>query len=584
MTTPRTRRFLFWALLSAAVTLSITPDRAFGQGPAGAVIPPGGTPVPERTPAAPPSVGPGTTLGPAPRASTDPALARPVAIRSVEFEGATAFPRDRLEAVAGPLTGPAVPLSRVDEARVAILSLYREAGYGFTAVDATLERDGRLRLIIGEAEIVEVQLDGDIGPAGNQVLRFLENLKGIRPIDLASLERWLLLAEDIPGVSVRTIIRPAGTTPGALTIVAQLSRQIVSGFVNADNRAFRRTGPQEALAAAQLNSLTALGERTEFSFYYANGMTAIFGQASTEFFVGGSGARVRLYAGTGQSTPSAPLRDIGYEGTTSVAGIAGFYPVIRRRQQNLTLSLAFDAIESEIEVDAEGGGKRVLSRDNLRVARLGGDWAIFDQLLGDERTAVNTVQLRLSQGLSGLGASESGSPFLSRANAQTDFTKITFELSRTQMLFSPWPGASVALMGIVAGQWSNDVLPQAEKFYLGGNRLGRGYYLGEVTGDSAIATTIEVQFAMPYEAPIFGRPVRMDPMVYGFWDWGKTRENQPQDPDRWISSIGVGARMNLTEYAEFQLEGVRRYQTRPNGALGEELNDYAVFWRVLFRM
>lgn len=570
--------------LCASSLLSLTiSGHVQAQGPAGAVIPPGGTPIPEMSPPSPPAVGPGTSVGPAARPSTDPALARQVTITTVEFVGATAFPPDRLAAVAGQLVGT-VPLSRVDEARIAILNLYRDAGYVFTAVDATVERDGRLRLTVAEAEIVDVRLDGDIGPAGQQVLRFLENLRGVRPLDIATMERWLLLTQDIPGVSVRTVIRPAGTTPGALTMVAQLSRQVVSGFVNADNRAFRRTGPEQALATVALSALTGLGERTEFSLYYAAGYTSVFGQASTEFFTGSSGARVRIYAGTGASTPSAPLRDIGYQGTTTVAGLAGFYPVIRSRQQTLMVSLAFDVIESEIEVDNAMGGHRVLSRDSLRVARLGGEWAIFDQLLGDDRGAVNSIQLRLSQGLSGLGASDSGDPMLSRANAQTDFTKISFEVSRTQLLFAPWTGATLALMGIVAGQWSNDVLPQAEKFYLGGNRLGRGYYLGEVTGDSGIATTVELQLGMPYEAAVFGRSVRIDPTVYGFWDWGQTRENQPQDPDRWISSIGAGVRMNLTEHAEFQLEGVRRFQRRPNGAAGEQLKEDAVFWRVLFRL
>jgi hemolysin activation/secretion protein len=569
------------AILLFACALVMLPRASLAQGPAGVVIPPQGTRVPDIAPLQPPRVGPGARPG-AIAPSADPTLARTVTVSSVAVEGATAFPQARLDAAIGTISGT-VPLQRIEEARVAILNLYREAGYVFTVVDASVERDGRLRLTVGEAEIVEVRLDGDIGPAGTLVLNFLENLRGVRPIDTATLERWLLLAEDIPGVSVRAVLRPAGTAPGALSLVAQVGRQSVTGYIAADNRAYRLTGPQQGIAAVQFNSFTSLGEQTELQLYYANGRTSVYGQASTEFFVGSQGARVRVYAGTGETTPASPLRDIGYQGTTTVAGMAVSYPLIRRRQQTLTIAAAFDVIDTEIKLEDSPFGDQVLSQDSLRVVRVGGQWAVFDQLLGDSRSAVNVVSLRLHQGLSSFGASAAGSPLLSRAGAQPDFTKITFEASRTQSLFSPWTGANLALMGLVAGQWSNDILPQAEKFYLGGARLGRGYYAGQVTGDSALAATAELQLSIAYETSLFGQSMQIDPMIYAFYDWGETWENAPLDPDRQISSAGLGARFGLTRHAEFQVEGVRRFDRQPNGAAGDRLSADAFYWRVLMR-
>lgn len=560
----------------------MSPGATLAQGAAGAVIPPQGTRIPEIAPPQRPQVGPGARPGEIPAPSGSPELARMVTITAVTVGGATAFPPAQLETVIGPISGT-VPLQRIEEARIAILNLYRDAGYVFTVVDAVVERDGLLRLNVGEAEIVEVRLDGDIGPAGTQVLRFLENLRGVRPIDTETLERWLLLVEDIPGVTMRAVLRPAGTVPGALSLVAQVGRQAVTGYVTADNRAYQLTGPQQGLAAVQFNSFTSLGEQTELQFYYANGATSLYGQASTEFFVGSQGARVRLYAGTGETTPSAPLRDIGYQGTTTTAGISAAYPLIRRRQQTLTLAAAFDMIDTDIKLTDTAFGDQTLSQDSLRVLRVGGQWAVFDQLLGDNRSAVNVLSLRLHQGLTGLGASASNSPLLSRAGAQTDFTKVTFEVSRTQSLFSPWNGANLALYGLVAGQWSNDILPQAEKFYLGGARLGRGYYAGQVTGDSALAATAELQLSVAYEATLFGHAVRIDPMVYAFYDWGETWENQPLDPNRQISSVGIGTRFALTQYADFQFEGVRRFNQQPNGSAGEDLKADAFYWRVLMR-
>jgi len=553
--------------------------------PAGAVIPPGGTPVPAIRPEAPPSVGPGGQgLAPPVAPSDDPALARTVRVTAVSVEGATAFPSATLLAHAPP-PGPAVALRQIEATRAAILNQYREGGYAFTTVDAVLSRDGRLRFVVGEGHITEVKLDGDIGPAGVQVLRFLNRLTEVRPLDIATMERYLLLAGDVPGVALRSVLRPASTGGGALTLVAQVARKAVGGYVTGDNRGYRLTGREQGLAAVQFNSFTSFGERSELAMFYANGHTQVFGQAGTEFFVGSSGTRVRVYAGTGSSQPADPLRSIGYEGTTTVAGLGVSYPVIRRRQQTLILSGAFDVIESETEADGPNGIQERLSRDHLRVVRLGGDWSVFDLLAGDARPAVNGLTLRLSHGLSGFGASDSDDPMLSRSGARTDFAKVNFEASRVQTLFRPWGDATVALQATLAGQWADDVLPQAEKFYLGGSRLGRGYYSGEITGDKALAFSAELQLFFPLEVAAWNMPVRIDPTFYAFYDVGQTWENQASDPNRRIASAGIGLRASLTEYVEVQVEGVHRFDTKPNGtsAFVEPEPQNAVFWRALMR-
>jgi hemolysin activation/secretion protein len=505
-----------------------------------------------------------------------------VIVNSVFVEGATAFPAEQLRAAAGALSGT-VPLTRIEAARAAILARYREAGFVFTAVDAIAERDGTLRLVVTEAEIVDVRLDGDIGPAGAQVLRFLRTVLGQRPVDIATLERALLLAQDVPGVSVRTLLRPAGTAPGALDLVALVTRQPISGYATADNRGYRLTGPEQGIASIQFDSFTALGERTELTVFGASGRTQLFGQLSNAFFVGASGLRVRLYAGRGEARPSGALRALGYEGETTVAGGAVLYPLIRQRSRTLMLSAAFDAIDSRIDVDDVNGAARRLSRDQLRVVRLAADWSSFDVLLGAARPATNVASIRLSQGIAGLGATRRGSAELSRAGAEVDFSALSFLLSRTQAVFSPWQDATVAVQLTLGGQWSNDVLPASEKFYLGGTRLGRGFFAGEVTGDRALAGGIELQLQQRWEAAVFGTSVRVDPTFYAFYDLGETWENQDEDPNRRIASAGIGVRFSLTEHAEFQLEGVRRFTRRPAGAGTDRLERDALFWRVLAR-
>ncbi|WP_376087146.1 ShlB/FhaC/HecB family hemolysin secretion/activation protein [Roseomonas sp. CCTCC AB2023176] len=567
------------ATLACALALLADPALAQPAPPSG-LIPPGGTPIPQLAPATLPAVGPGLATPPA--AAPAQGVAGAVPIRAVAIEGATAFAEDRIRAEAGPLTGPAVPVQAIENARAAIVSLYRGAGYAFVTADAVVGADGTLRLRVAEGTVTEVRLDGDIGPAGTQVLRFLNRLVNGRPLDVASLERQLLLAGDVPGVTVRGVLRPTGTAPGALTLVAQVSRAAISGYVTADNRGPRYAGPEQGLAAVQFNSFTELGERTELAFFIARDATQLFGQASTEFFVGGDGLRVRLYAGRGRAEPSGVLERLGYEGDTTTAGLSVSYPLIRRRQGTLNLSGAFDVLETEIRLDDAAGRSQRFSRDSLRVVRLGAEWTTYDLLLGEDRPASNLVTVRLSQGLDAFGADANGAT-PGRAGADTAFTKIAAEATRTQALFSPWDGALLSLQGTIAGQWTNDVLPLAEKFYLGGNRLGRGFYVGEVTGDRALAGSLELQLSQRFETAALGVPLRLEPTLYAFYDAGRTWENLSSDPDRRLQSYGLGLRTTINDRFEALVEGVHRVTRRPGGANVPAQDANAVFWRVLAR-
>lgn len=253
---------------------------------------PQGSPIPRILPPTPPPVAPGTELTRPAAPAASPAVDVPV--RSVTVVGATAFPQPQLRALTAGLVGPAVSVARIEEARAALVSLYRTSGYVLSTVSANVGAAGELRFNVIEGRIVAVKLDGDIGPAGVQVLRFLNHLTEVQPLDNATLERWLLLAQDVPGVTLNAVLQPSMADPGALTLVAQVTRQKLNGLLTVDNRAFRQTGPVEGLIILDANSFTQLGEKTELSLYHTDGGTQNFGQASTEFYAGGSGLKLQI--------------------------------------------------------------------------------------------------------------------------------------------------------------------------------------------------------------------------------------------------------------------------------------------------
>ena len=324
---------------------------------------------------------PGTVIPP-PSAPGAEAPNRPVLVTSVEVEGVTAYPQPEIAQLAGGLVGPAVPLPQIDAARQAIVQRYRADGYVLTTVAANLDKAGRLRLIVTEGRIASVRLNGDIGPAGDQVLRFLT------PSHWSAILCQLPPPPDLPTPPLSPPPPPPPPPP----------------------------------------------------------------------------------------VPTGTLGQQGYLGTTTVFGAALSYPVIRSRQQTLNVNVAFDALNSDISISPNGTPRTRASYDALRVLRLGGDYALSDLWLGADRSAVNLLSVHMFEGLKLLGASINGNSLTSpQLGEQTGFFKVNFEASRTQTLFTPWESASVGLMDLLTGQWSDTVLPPAEQFYLGGARFTRGY-------------------------------------------------------------------------------------------------------------
>lgn len=546
---------------------------------------PPGTPVPRMLPT-PSLPGVAPEAAPAAPGALPAEPAGVVAIGSTAVSGATVFPPARLAPFLEGLTGPAVPVARITAARDRLLALYRAEGYVFSAVRAVLDPGPAgtvLTLQVTEGHIAEVLLDGDVGPAGVQVLRFLNRLTAHRPIDIATLERHLLLVQDIPGISVRAVLRPANGDPGALQLVAQVTRSAFDGFLTADNRGPRFSGPEQAIGVFGLNSFTSWGERTEVLAYYSSGGTLRFGQAGFETFLGGSGLKLRAYLGGGDSAPSEELRLLGYAGATRVFGAALTYPLLRRRAYSLFAVGAFDGYDNKVEV-GEDNPERV-SDDQLRIFRGGFDGVLLDTLAGASRSATNSASIRVSRGVAGLGAKRNDNTLPGRQGSVVDFLKIAGELSRTQTLLSFGEASSFALQATVGAQWTDDILPPSEKFFFGGTRFGRGFYNGEITGDRAIAGSLELQFTSLADAalPDATRPIGYQ--FYGFYDLGQSFEVQPDDINRRIASFGGGFRVTFTDSVQGAFEAARRLTLDPqrSGDPDEELKRWAGYWRLLVR-
>ncbi len=567
--------------------LPITLGTMLAGGTAPAQVPPPLPGIIERVaPAEAPALGP-ALLPPEPSATTGPGATRRIPVGRIAITGNTALPTALLRPL---LEGQEATLAEVEAARLAILGTYRAAGFAYVAVAATAGpgAEGRidLRFTVTEGFIADIVLDGTgIGPAEQQVRRFLAPLLGQRPLPHAALERALLLAGDIPGMAASGLLRPVEGRPGALQLVVRLARRPVSGFASLDNRGYSLTGAWQSLLVGQANGLTRFGERTELALLQTDANGQGFAQLSQEWFLGGSGLRLRAFAGAGRAAPGSALAALGYLGETRVAGIGLSHPLIRSRPRNLVLTAQFDAFDSEVQIRPfPDAARQTASRDSVRALRLGLEGQAQDALLPfTPAAAISTVTLRLHRGLDAFGASDGSGGGTARAGSDFGFTRLVAEASRLQPLIVPADGWLLSAYGIAAAQWTDDWLPPAEKFYLGGNRLGRGFHAGQLSGDRALAGTAELQLATEFYLRWPNGGTRLGSQFYLFRDEGRAADNGSNVAARHLASWGGGVRLQFDDRVQMDLEAVRRLTRTPEGAGVRVLEADGVYLRLLLR-
>jgi hemolysin activation/secretion protein len=536
---------------------------------------------------APAPVEPGVIPGPsAPGATTAPAGAErvPVTPAAITVEGNTVYSPADLEPLIRPLIGKTVTAADIFALAGAIQRKYRDDGYFLATVIVPPQRvaDGRIRLRAYEGSIANMVVEGDVGPVIEQARAYLAKIgRGGQAINLRDIERYLLLTEDIPGIKTKAVLRP-GKQPGEAELAIELSRKAWDAYYALDNRGSRFTGPLQSVLLGGVNSFTSLGERIEALQFTTFSSESNYGQVNGSFLVGSEGARIRAWAAKGFVSPSGPIAAIGYAGNLTLFGVGGMYPIIRSRQTNLSINGQFEYYRSVVDSNV---GR--LNATDLRILRGG-----FDGSYRDDFNGANTASIKFSKGLGFLGASQPGDPLMARAGSDPGFFKVQAEIARRQHI---WANNNVALgvVGSLSGQMTGDVLPASEKFFLGGDRFGRGYYYGEVSGDRGVAASIELQlnvlvppggvgWSTPASDIDLGRALPLQ--FYAFFDYGRVWNLLASEvPAITARSIGFGVRTSLLEHITIEIEAVRRLDLAVDGAAATRLDPWAAFFKATAR-
>lgn len=486
-------------------------------------------------------------------------------LESVEIAGATVSP-DRLRPAYQDLIGATVPVSAICQIRDRLsLILFRQGLLARVEAPAQTISAGRLKLAVVEARIVSVRVRGDVGPAQDKVEAYLDKLRGLAPFDLRTAQRYLLLANDVPGVRISAALRPSAAGRGAIDLDVQVSRSPYDLVSAVQNTGSDSLGPWSALARADLNSFTPFGERTTLVAYRTvpddeQWIVELIEEAR----FGSSGLLGRVSLAYGKSHPGDVLKPLALQGDSLIFTPEVQYPIVKLKRLTLNAGAGLDLVDQKTKFP--GGG--LLADDRLRVvwASLSGDYlqALFD----DRVLASGKANLQLRKGLSGLGASKTGDADLSRIDGRPDAW--VARLESDNQIANRFGAVGLRIQAEYAGK----PLLSYEELAVGDLTIGRGYEPAVLSGERVVAAELKLN---PQEIR-FGDSWSVTP--FAFCDASRVENLDPGSKSRTLRSAGVGVDARLPYGLRANLAWAHPFD-KPFPSQPEKPNDRLLFQLVV---
>lgn len=471
-------------------------------------------------------------------------------LAGVDLVGNRKLPTSSFEPLWADLVGKEIPLARVFDIAGRISAIYREAGYVLSQAlvpqQEIVQAGSRVKIRVAEGFVSRITVaDGVAGT--DRILATLAPIQNERPLTLATLERHLLLLNDLPGVRARASLR-AGREENAAELELLVDRDLDAYSLSAHNRTSAAVGPMRLEASAERRAVFGDFDRHVLRWVGSGNQRLNLLAYSGDAPIGHDGAQLSWSASASRSKPkSGELFQLDTDSESLSLGIG--YPVLRSRSTNLGVRATLAGYNGSSDI-ADG---LPLSEERLRSVRLGLSFDRTDGLGG-----VNLIDIEFARGLSGLGASEAGDVLLSREGTNPQFSKTTLYLARLQSLGGEW-----SLLAAGTAQSSSDILASSEQFGLGGEVFLRAYDPSELLGDQGAAAKLELRYNQTFAS--------VASTWYAFYEGGTVRSRNADGSQLRQSarSAGVGLRLSASRGLKAFVE-VAKPGKKPTARNGDE--------------
>ena len=433
-----------------------------------------------------------------------------------------------------------ISLARIYEIAALMTREYRDQGYLISQVVVPAQNvsDGVVELRVVEGRISTITVQGEPRGGSELLQKYVSNLKAEPALTAESMERYLLLMNDIPGLSVRSILSPSNTEAGAADLTLVVSQDFYEGFASVDNYGSKFIGQERFTVGGQLNGAFGFHEQINATAMHVpdEGGELSYFAGSWSQPVGSDGLNWGFglsHSVTDPTLPDALGGNLGPEGESTNMYVELTYPILRSRLENFSIGGKIDFAHSKNDFDA---APALETEDRLRVLRLDADYSFLDGWNG-----FNAINFEISKGFTILGGSKGTDTDTSRSGGEGSFTKFAFEGSRYQRLWGP-----ISLQLGAAGQFSPNTLLAGEEFGLGGSQFGRGYDFSELTGEQGLIGKMDFVFTKS-----LGYSYLQGYEAYAFYDVGRVWQHDRgagEEAHESLASTGFGTRLTFTDW------------------------------------
>jgi hemolysin activation/secretion protein len=481
-----------------------------------------------------------------------------VKVKSFRITGSSVYSESELQSLVSSFIGKEVSLSDLQQATAKIASYYRERG-GYLLAYAYLPpqeiNGGEIHIAVLEGKVDKVIVNKSPGTRilNDVVTNGLRGIKTGAVLNRDDLENRLLILSDLPGLDVRSELRPGSTTGTTDLILNVQEKPLLSASLDTDNYGNRFSGEYRGGATLNLNNATGRGDQLTVRGVFA-GEGMMFLKSSYAIPVTNYGTKAGISFSYMNYKLGEEFKDLNQKGDTKTVGGFVSHPLLVTSDITLYAQLGYDfRMVSD----------KVLNFDTnkyLNAANGGLRFSAVDKFAGGGITNASLFALGGNLNLSGstpggtsrqLDAKSTGGP-----DTNGTYGKTMLNFSRLQSLMT---GSTFFYLSF-DGQVAFKNLDSTEKYSLGGAYGVRAYPMGEASGDDGFVNTVELRQNLTFLKSSIPGEVQLA----GFYDVGLVRLNHEAfngGSDDTVSRAGVGVGVNWGKTDDFAVRASAAWMT-----------------------
>ncbi len=366
------------------------------------------------------------------------------------------------------------PLTLADIYNVSDLltDFYHQRGYRFAAVTVPAQQvdGGVVRLEVIEGKVDRVEFTGDTSYRQEFLQQQVEDLKPGTLLLYETVERELLMLNDLPGLVARSVMQP-GADYGTSKIEVNLAETRVEYEAVLDNHGTENIGETRLSGGVTWNNPFGIGDSLRVGLTQSEDSLLTFFSIDYSASLGSRGGRLLAGASLADYEVGGDFEALDLEGSNTSYTLGYRHPVVRSRERNAGVTATWRRVETELEA---AGVKLQENTVDLDLLELSG----YYQFTHNRATKVLLTSIATTNFKDNGDGDENDAVQL----------KLDFGLQHEWSFANGWSSFNRAQY-----VWSDQQLPDTEKFAVGGPFSVRGYAPSEVRGDSGGFASAELR-------------------------------------------------------------------------------------------